>query len=100
MTGNASLADGESWDVRLTPPATRVLYTLPPRLADAVIRFCEEALAVNPYRVTKTLGAELEGQRAGYVGIGFRVLVRINDDERRVYVMRMAYRADVYGTGR
>ncbi|MFD6031130.1 type II toxin-antitoxin system RelE/ParE family toxin [Cellulosimicrobium funkei] len=84
------------WEVRLSPPAARTLYQLPPRLADAVIRFCHEPLASNPYRVTKALGAELAGQRAGYVGIGFRVLVRIDDDQRLVTVMRMAYRADAY----
>lgn len=90
------MADVDPWQVRLTPPAIRALHQLPPRLADAVIRFCDEPLATDPYRVTKPLGAELDGQRTGYVGIGFRVLVRIDDDERVVYVMRMAYRADAY----
>lgn len=86
----------ERWDVRFAPPALRTLHKLPPRLADAVLRFCSEPLAENPYRVTKPLGAELADQRSGYVGIGFRVLVRISDDERVVYVVRMAHRADAY----
>mgnify|MGYP001507653951 FL=1 len=84
------------WEVRLSPPAARMLYQLPPRLADAVIRFCDDPLASTPDRVTNARGAELAGRRAGYVGIGFRVLVRIDDDQRLVTVMRMAYRADAY----
>ncbi len=80
----------------MAPPAVRVLRTLPPRLAGAVIRFCDERLSQNPYRVTRELGAEPTGLRSGYVGIGFRVLVRIDDDDQVVQVVRMAYRADAY----
>lgn len=47
-------------------------------------------------RVTKPLGAELEGQRSGYVGIAYRVVVRVDAGARVVYVMRIAHRADVY----
>lgn len=85
-----------AWEVRFTPPAVRTLQRLPPRLADAVLRYCAEPLAENPYRVTKPLGAELAGQRAGYVGVGFRVLIRIDDESRIVHVVRLAYRADAY----
>lgn len=49
-------------------------------------------------RATKPLGAELEGLRAGYVGIAYRVLVRIDEDARLVQVMRIAHRADIYGS--
>ena len=44
----------------------------------------------------QTLAAELDGLRAGYVGIAYRVLVRIDEDNRVVRVMRIAHRADVY----
>jgi mRNA interferase RelE/StbE len=37
------------WDVRSTPPALRALHKLPPRLADAVLRFCSDPLVENPY---------------------------------------------------
>ena len=47
-------------------------------------------------RATKALGAELEGLRAGYIGIAYRVLVRIDEDARVVSIMRIAHRADVY----
>ena len=50
----------------------------------------------TPMRATKPLGAEFKGQRAGYVGIAYRVFVRIDEDARLVNVMRIAHRADVY----
>ena len=88
----------EPHEVRLTPPAARALYKLPPRIADSVIRFLDGPLAQNPYRVTKPLGNELAGLRSGYVGVAFRVLVSIEDGARIVYVQRIAHRADAYRT--
>lgn len=86
----------ESYDVQLTGPAVRALHRLEPKLADAVLRFLEGPLAQNPLRTTKALGAELEGQRSGYVGIAYRVVVRVDEESRTVYVLRIAHRADVY----
>ena len=86
----------ERFEVRLTPPAVRVLHRLPPRLADAVIRFLDGPLAENPRRVTKPLGKELEGLRGGYVGVAFRVLVSVDDEALLVVVHRIAHRAGVY----
>jgi mRNA-degrading endonuclease RelE of RelBE toxin-antitoxin system len=74
----------EPYHVRLTPPAARALYRLPPRIADAVIRFLEGPLAGNPQRVTKPLGQELSGLRSGYVGVAHRILVSIDEDQRVV----------------
>jgi mRNA-degrading endonuclease RelE of RelBE toxin-antitoxin system len=88
----------EPYEVRLTHAAARSLYKLPPRIADAVLRFLDGPLAENPYRVTKPLGNELEGMRSGYVGVSFRVLVQIVDADRVVYVPRIAHRADAYRT--
>jgi len=87
-------ADG--FEVRLTGPAVRALARLEPKIADAVLRFLDGPLAENPIRVTTPLGAELEGQRSGYVGIAYRVVVRVDDDQRIVFVLRIAHRADVY----
>jgi mRNA-degrading endonuclease RelE of RelBE toxin-antitoxin system len=78
----------------------RALERLPAKLVDAVLRFLAGPLAQNPMRATKPLGAELEGLRAGYVGISYRVLVRIDEDARLVQVMRIAHRVDVYGSHR
>lgn len=85
-----------SYEVRLTGPAVRALQRLEPKLADAVLRFLDGPLAENPMRTTKALGAELEGQRSGYVGIAYRVVVRVDEPARTVYVLRIAHRADVY----
>jgi mRNA interferase RelE/StbE len=87
------------YEVKLTPPAARALYRLPSRIADAVLRFLEGPLADNPYRVTKPLGRELAGLRAGYVGVAFRVLVAIDDEASVVYVNRIAHRTDAYRSG-
>lgn len=89
----------DRYEVRLSPPAARALYRLPPRIADAVIRFLDGPLAENPLRVTKPLGAELAGMRAGYVGVAHRMLISIDDAERIVHVLRIAHRADVYRPG-
>jgi mRNA interferase RelE/StbE len=84
--------------VELSRPAARALGRLTPKLVDAVLRFLDGPLSENPLRVTKPLGAELEGLRTGYVGIAYRVLVRVDEDARVVQVMRIAHRADVYRT--
>ncbi|MFJ8896803.1 type II toxin-antitoxin system RelE/ParE family toxin [Leifsonia sp. NPDC102414] len=86
----------EIYRVELSRPAARALGRLSPKLVDAVLRFLDGPLAENPMRVTKPLGAELEGMRSGYVGISYRVLVRIDEDARLVQVMRIAHRADAY----
>lgn len=87
----------EPYRVELSRPAARALGRLTPKLVDAVLRFVDGPLTENPMRVTKPLAAELEGLRAGYIGIAYRVLVRIDEDARVVQVMRIAHRADVYG---
>ncbi|MDJ0376436.1 type II toxin-antitoxin system RelE/ParE family toxin [Cryobacterium sp. PH31-L1] len=89
---------GEPFEVRLTGPAVLALERMPTKLADAVLRFCEGPLAENPLRVTKALGAELAGMRSGYVGIAYRVLVEVDEDAHVVFVMRIAHRADAYGS--
>lgn len=87
----------DSYLVELSRPAARALGRLTPKLVDAVLRYLDGPLTENPLRATEPLGAELEGLRAGYVGIAYRVLVRIDEDARVVQVMRIAHRADVYG---
>jgi mRNA interferase RelE/StbE len=91
------MEDSEPFEVRLAAPAVRALGRLPVKVTDAVLRFCDGPLTENPLRVTKPLGAELAGMRSGYVGISYRVLVRIDEEKRVVYVLRIAHRADVYG---
>ena len=82
--------------VQVSRPASRALNGLSPKLAEAVLRFLDGPLAENPMRVTKPLSAELEGLRAGYIGIAYRVLVRVDEEEHLVRVMRIAHRSDIY----
>ncbi len=86
----------DPYRVEISRPASRALGRLSPKLVDAVLRFIAGPLTENPMKVTKPLGAELKGLRAGYVGVSYRVLVRIDQDLRLVQVMRVAHRADVY----
>ncbi len=85
-----------TYRVELTRPAIRDLHRLPRKLADAALRFLEGPLSENPARVTKELHGSFEGMRSGYVGISYGVLVRIDESDRTVYVLRMAHRADAY----
>jgi mRNA-degrading endonuclease RelE of RelBE toxin-antitoxin system len=86
----------DPYRVELSRPAARALGRLTPKLVDAVLRFLDGPLTENPLRATKPLGAELTGLRGEYVGISYRVLVRIDENARLVRVMRIAHRADVY----
>jgi mRNA-degrading endonuclease RelE of RelBE toxin-antitoxin system len=75
-----------TYEVRLTPPATRALFRLPARIADSVVRFLEGPLSTTPFRVTKPLANELAELRSGYIGVSYRILVSIDEDARTVYV--------------
>jgi mRNA interferase RelE/StbE len=90
-------AEGDDrYTVRITAPASRAIGRLETKLVDAVLAFIDGPLADNPMRVTKPLTGELEGKRSGYVGIAFRVLVEVDENQRTVWVLRVAHRADVY----
>lgn len=86
----------ERYQIEVSSAAARALGHLAPKLADAVLRFLDGPLSENPMRVTKPLGAELEGLRSGYVGISYRVLVRIDEERHVVQVMRIAHRSNAY----
>lgn len=89
----------DPYAINLTPPAIRSLSRLAPKFADAALRFIDGPLAENPLRATKPLHGEFEGLRSGYVGTSYRVLIRVDTDERRVHVLAVAHRADVYRPG-
>lgn len=84
-----------SWDVQLTPSATRTLDRLPPRIAVAVVEFVTGTLPETPERMSKPLRAELEGLRSARRG-DYRVLFSLDDTTGTLLVVRIAHRADVY----
>lgn len=88
--------DDDRFTVRITAPASRAIGRMDAKAVDAVLAFIDGQLASNPMRATKPLTGELEAKRSGYVGIAYRVLVEVDENQRIVWVLRVAHRADVY----
>ena len=84
-----------TWTVAWTGEARRSLRRVPPRIIPAVFSFVQERLAVAPLRVTHSLRAPLDRQRSANVG-SYRILVEIDQATKTVYIVKVAYHADVY----
>jgi len=78
----------------VAPLARRDLLRLPQKAAAAVVETFE-AIAGNPRRVGKPLQFELEGRRSARRG-PYRVIYRLDEDDRSVLVLAIGHRADVY----
>jgi mRNA-degrading endonuclease RelE of RelBE toxin-antitoxin system len=76
-------------------PARRVIARIPTKVAVAVLDFLVGPLIENPHRVGKPLRGELVGLHSARVGT-YRVVYEIEDDTRRVKVLYIDHRADVY----
>jgi mRNA interferase RelE/StbE len=76
-------------------PARRALARLPEKVAAAVVEFLYGSLAANPHRMGKPLRLELQGLRSARRG-DYRVIYRIDDHHRRVEVVAIEHRADIY----
>jgi mRNA interferase RelE/StbE len=83
------------YTVGRTSPARRALLKLPEKAAAAAVEFIYGSLADNPYRVGKPLRNELEGLHSGRRG-DYRVIYRINDDQRTIEIMALEHRSDAY----
>lgn len=79
----------------LASEAQRGLHRLPAKLATAVIEFITGPLAANPARLSKPLTKELADYRSARRG-DYRVLIRIDEADHRVVVVRIDHRAQVY----
>lgn len=64
-------------------------------MATAAVEFVYGPLADNPAQVGHPLRFELEGVHTAHRG-DYRVLYRIDDDGRRVAVLAIEHRSDVY----
>lgn len=82
-----------------SPPARRALSRLPEKVATAAVEFAYGSLAANPQRVGKPLRLELSGLHSARRG-DYRVIYRIDDRARRVDVLAIEHRADVYRSRR
>jgi mRNA interferase RelE/StbE len=79
----------------VTPPAQRALDRLPERVAAAIAELLTGELLAAPRRVGKPLRRELAGIWSARRG-SYRVIYEIDEDARRVVVLRVDHRADVY----
>jgi mRNA interferase RelE/StbE len=86
---------GEPFEIHWASPARRALNRLPEKVAAAAVEFIYGALATNPHRVGRPLRFELEGRHSAHRG-DYRVVYRIDDRQRRVYVEVIGHRADIY----
>jgi mRNA interferase RelE/StbE len=89
---------GAPFEVRWAGPATRALRRLPEKVATAAVEFIYGPLASNPSRVGRPLRFELEGMHSAHRG-DYRVVYRIDGRRRRVEVLAIGHRADVYRRG-
>lgn len=77
------------------PAARAIRETLPEAVAFAVIDFITGPLLENPKRVGAPLRGELEGIWSARRGT-YRVLYRVNEDNREIIVLRVGHRRDIY----
>lgn len=84
-----------AFEVRFTAAARRSLNAIPPRVLSAVVEFTFGDLAREPRRVGKPLRDDLAGLFSARRG-PYRVLYRLDDAARIVFVVRVDHRADVY----
>jgi mRNA-degrading endonuclease RelE of RelBE toxin-antitoxin system len=87
-----------SYEVIFTATARRDLQHIPPRIVPAIIEFVFGDLASAPQRVGKPLERELSGTFSARRG-PYRVLYRIDEEAKRVTLLRVAHRADIYRPG-
>ena len=86
------------YELIVAGPAARAIgEELPENVAAAVIDFITGTLLDNPQRVGRELRTELAGIHSARRGT-FRILYRIDEEQREVTVLRVDHRRDVYRT--
>jgi mRNA interferase RelE/StbE len=85
----------DDFAIAWTAPGRRALARLPEKVATAPVEFLYGSLAANPHRVGKPLKLGLEGLHSARRG-DYRVIYRIDDQHRRVDVMAIEHRSDIY----
>jgi mRNA interferase RelE/StbE len=86
---------GATFTIAWTSTARRALTRLPEKTATVVVEFLYGSLAENPYRVGKPLKLGLEGTHSARRG-DYRVIYRIDGDQRLVTVIAIEHRSDIY----
>jgi mRNA-degrading endonuclease RelE of RelBE toxin-antitoxin system len=83
------------YQVAWTRTAKRALERLPEKVGTAVVEFCYGTLAENPRRLGKPLRLHLAGLHNARRG-DYRVIYRIDEADRRIDVLAVEHRSDVY----
>jgi mRNA-degrading endonuclease RelE of RelBE toxin-antitoxin system len=84
-----------SFAIAWTAPGRRALTRLPEKVAIAAVEFLYGSLAASPHRVGKPLRLGLAGLHSARRG-DYRVIYRIDDQHRRVDVLAIEHRSDIY----
>ena len=79
----------------LTAAALRNLQAVPPRVAEPLVAFVFGSLAESPRRRGKPLQRELTDRWAARRG-DYRIIYRLDDDTKTMYVLEIAHRSEVY----
>ena len=85
----------DDFAIAWTAPARRALARLPEKVATAAVEFLYGSLAASPHRVGKPLELGIDGLHSARRG-DYRVIYRIDDQHRRVNVMAIEHRSDIY----
>lgn len=83
------------YEIEWARPARRALVRIPEKVATAAIEFVYGPMADNPNRVGHPLRFELEGSHSASRG-DFRIIYRISEERRVVFILTIDHRADVY----
>ena len=86
-----------AFEVSWAPTAQRDLGRLPEKVATAVVEFVYGSLAESPFVVGGELHFELHGHRSARRG-DYRVVYRVDAGERRVHIVAVGHRGDIYRT--
>lgn len=87
---------GEPFGLEITATARRQLAEhLPEAVAFAAYEFIRGPLLQNPHRVGKRLMHPLDDRHSARRGT-YRVVYRIDDEKRKVTVVGIGHRSDIY----
>ncbi len=95
MPGSSRQDETPQYRPVLTATALRNLQALPPRVVQPLVAFVFGSLAAAPRRRGKPLQRELSGRCTARRG-DYRVVYRLDDDTKTMYVLKISGRSDAY----
>ena len=84
--------------VVLTAGALKSLQAVPPRVAEPLVAFVFGGLADEPKRRGKPLQRELQGRWSARRG-DYRIVYRLDEETKTMYVLKIGHRGRMYGGG-